>query len=232
MTVILPPITQGAIDTSYLRNLVGEAARVIIEIGANNGLSTLSFLEMFPNAKIYAFEPDPRAIEKFKMNVTDPKASLFEMAIGAKDGEAQFNVSSGLPENMPPEERAKYPLGWDLSGSLRPPKTHKSFWPWVKFEKKIIVQVKQLDSWVRENGVYPIDLIWADTQGAEGDLIAGGAVALATTRYFYTEYSNEECYEGQVNLEEIMDMLPHFRIVLRFKEDVLFENMAMDLNRP
>lgn len=72
-----------------------------------------------------------------------------------------------------------------------------------------------------------IDLIWADTQGAEDDLIAGGVEALAATRFFYTEYSNDEWYEGQPNLEKIADLLPNFNIVHRFSMDVLLKNNTM-----
>ena len=41
-----------------------------------------------------------------------------------------------------------------------------------------------------------IDLIWADVQGAEADLIEGGTEALRRTRYFYTEYNNQELIRG------------------------------------
>lgn len=146
MQAPLPPVTPGAIGPLYLQKLVGKAAPVILEIGANDGSHTLEFLKLFPNARIYAFEPDPRAFAKFKANVTDPRVSVFEMAIGAKDGEAEFHVSSGLPPNLSPQDRINYPQGWDQSGSLRPPKIHKIVWPWCKFERKIIVHVKRLDS--------------------------------------------------------------------------------------
>jgi 2-O-methyltransferase len=149
------------------------------------------------------------------------------MAIGAIDGEAEFHASSGLPPNFPPEERFNYSQGWDQSGSLRPPKTHKIVWPWCKFEKTMIVQVRRLDSWIRENDLHQIDLIWADTQGAEGELIAGAVEALIKTRFFYTEYSNDEWYEGQPNLTQIANMLPNFSIVHRFTMDVLFKNTTM-----
>ena len=100
MSVPLPPVTPGTINPIYLRELVGKAAPVILEIGANDGSHTLQFLKLFSSARIYAFEPDPRAFAKFKVNVTDPRVSAFEMAIGAKDGEAEFHVSSGLPPEL------------------------------------------------------------------------------------------------------------------------------------
>jgi hypothetical protein len=61
-------------------------------------------------------------------------------------------------------------------------------------------------------------------QGAEADLIKGGKRALQHTRYFYTEYSNYELYEGQPRLRSLMKLLPDFAIVARYSNDVLFEN--------
>jgi hypothetical protein len=80
--------------------------------------------------------------------------------------------------------------------------------------------------------VHQIDLIWADTQGAEADLIAGGVEALAKTRFFYTEYSDDEWYEGQPNLKKILEMLPNFNIVHRFTMDILLKNTAMQSSKP
>jgi len=40
-------------------------------------------------------------------------------------------------------------------------------------------------------------------QGAEGDLIAGGQETVANTHYLYTEYSDDEWYEGQPTLAQL-----------------------------
>ena len=119
---------------------------------------------------IHAFEPDPRAIAKFRANIANPRVRLFETAIGSADGEAVFHVSSGLPANTPPEIRVQYPEGWDRSGSLHAPKEHKTKFPWCKFDKSIAVAARSLDSWAGQHGIGTVDFIWADMQGAEGDL--------------------------------------------------------------
>jgi FkbM family methyltransferase len=228
MTQLLPPISDGEFDANDLsRLLVGTAAPVILEVGANDGTATARFLQFFPNATVYAFEPDPRALAKFKSRGHHPRVRLFEMAIGADDGEAEFHVSSGLPEGLAPEYLKRFPQGWDQSGSLRAPKTHTAVWPWVKFEKKMMVPVRRLDTWAREQGIAKVDFIWADMQGAEADLIAGGRETLARTRYLHTEYSNDEWYEGQPTLAQLMDMLPNFTVLRRYAMDVLFANTAM-----
>ena len=85
----------------------------------------------------------------------------------------------------------------------------------------------RLDTWTAENGLEAVDFIWADVQGAEGDLIAGARQTLARTRYFYTEYSNEEWYQGQPSLADIIEMLSGFDIVARYSMDALFANRAL-----
>jgi FkbM family methyltransferase len=227
MSQVLPSITRGQFLPAQMHGLLGRPDPIILEIGANNGMHTRHFMRVFPQAKIFAFEPDPRAIAKFKKRISDPRVVLFEGAIGAEDGEAEFHVSSGLPPTFTPEQRQNFADGWDLSGSLRAPKTHTKIWPWCKFEKTIRVPVRTLDSWTCENGIERIDFIWADTQGAEGDLVAGGRNTLARTRFFYTEYSNNEWYEGQPNLATLAAMLPGFDIVTRYSMDVLFKNKTL-----
>ncbi len=224
---MLPPIDPSRLEPHYVHRLLGAGASVILEIGANDGLTTADLAQLFPHARVFAFEPDPRAARKFRATVTDPRVELFELAIGAIDGEAEFNVSSGLPPDMPPEARAQYPQGWDRSSSLHKPKAHKKLWPWCKFESKIAVPVKRLDTWVREHSINRIDFIWADVQGAEGDLISGGRHALSTTRYLFTEYSNDEVFEGQPTLQAMLQMLPSFVVERRFEEDVLLRNTAL-----
>ncbi len=77
--------------------------------------------------------------------------------------------------------------------------------PWCTFDSGSAVLMRSLDSWASEAGVDRVDFIWADVQGAEGDVISRGQHTLARTRYFDTEYSNEELYEGQIDLMSLLD---------------------------
>ena len=87
------------------------------------------------------------------------------------------------------------------------------------------VSVRSLDSWAEEFGVGSVDFIWMDVQGAEVDVIRGGAHLLGSTRFLYTEYSDEELYEGQATLAELVEELDGWTLVAKFPNDVLFENM-------
>jgi len=212
-----------ALEAAEVRAFVGREDPVILEIGANCGQTTAQLLEVMPSARIFAFEPDPRAIAEFRRNITGANVRLFECGVGAMNGAVTFHQSSGVHEDFP-EYGAD---GWDQSGSIRRPRKHLEVWPWVKFDRQIEVPIVTLDAWAAQHAVTHVDFIWADVQGAEGDLVRGASSVLRNTRYFYTEYSNDEWYEGQVTLPELTALLPGFEIIRRYPMDVLFMNTML-----
>jgi len=219
LTSIPSSITQGALSAGEIRELVGKDNPVIVEIGANCGQTTAEMLKAMPDAVIHAFEPDPRAISKFRNTIRSPRVHLYECAIGAVNGVVTFHQSSGY------EHVADYSQGWDQSGSIRRPNTHLQVWPSVKFEKQIEVSIMTLDSWSEQHQVTAADFIWADVQGAESDLIEGATRFLRSVRYFYTEYSNDEWYEGQITLAGLAGgLMKNFALMRRYQNDVLFKN--------
>lgn len=218
------PISTGNLEVSAIRNLITNDAPIILEIGANCGQSTIEFIKYFPNAQIHCFEPDPRAIKKFKQLISNPKVTLHEIAIGNNNGYIKFNQSAG-GELIDPE-------GWDHSGSIKSPKLHLEMFPWVRFDKQIEVPIMRLDDWAFENNVNSVDFIWADVQGAEEDLILGAKETLKNTRFFYTEYYDNECYADQINLDRIYELLNQFLILNKFENDVLLENFFANNSLP
>jgi FkbM family methyltransferase len=216
--VLSLPIHPAVLEAWEIRDLVGRDDPVILDIGANCGQTTGELLDVFPQATIFAFEPDPRAIADFRLNVCSPRVRLFECAVGATNGTVTFHQSSGADDD--PDFRGE----WDLSGSIRRPHTHLEAWPWVKFERRIEVPIVTLDAWAGKHQVDHVDFIWADVQGAESDLVQGASRLLQSTRYLYTEYSNDEWFEGQVDLPTLAAMIPEFEVVRRYKWDVLFRN--------
>ena len=206
-----------SLSVQEVSHLVGSATepRLVLEVGANSGQTTAEFIQYLPNARIICFEPDPRAIQKFKSHIHSPQVHLVEMAVGADNGTVLFHQSSGA-EHIDPQ-------GWDHSGSIRKPKTHLDVWPWVKFERQIPVPMMRLDDWAVQNhqtGV--VDFIWADVQGAESDLVLGALQVLERTRFFYTEFSDDEWYEGQINFATLCACLPGFSLLHKFANDALF----------
>ncbi len=212
-----------------IRELVGESP-TILEIGCNDGTDTNRFLKAMPGATIYCFEPDPRAIARFKETVSDDRVTLIQAAVADFDGTALFYGSSGRPEehrrNINHYCRLKE---WDLSGSLCKPTGHLDYSEWVTFpeDRQYRVQVLKLDTWIKgfsDAGVNGIDFIWCDVQGAEALVILGAERVLDTTLYFYTEYSQKnELYEGQPSLSTLQELMRGFELLGTYSDNVLFQ---------
>ena len=208
------------IKKQTIKKLLQKNNPVVLEIGTSTGEDTLAFLREFTNIKLYCFEPDPRCLEIHKSKVNDSRCQLNTIAISDVDGEAEFYQSSGSYEGFTEYSE------WLQSSSLKTPKNHLEAHSWCKFENKVIVPTRRLDAWFEENPLDEIDLIWADVQGAEENLIKGGLKTLSHTKYFYTEYEDDELYEGQITLDQIKNLLPNFKAIGYFGNNVLFKNTA------
>ena len=196
-------------------HLAGPDPKVIIELGAHRGEDTAR-LAALPGAVVHAFEPDPRNTPPALPNVIFTRA-----AVSQYDGKAQFYQSESCGDRE-----------WTCSGSIHEPTGHLDAYPDVWFtEHTIMVPTVALDTYARQRGLRRVDLIWADVQGAERDLIAGGRETLKHTRYLYTEYCDPPLYEGQPSLREIMLLLPGWQLLHDWPSgeayaDALLENPA------
>ncbi|NBD18394.1 MAG: FkbM family methyltransferase [Cyanobacteria bacterium] len=214
----LPPINYSKITRAEVKEYVNKPNPTILEIGAHHGEHTVLFSEMFESPKIYCFEPDPRNIVSFKQRVGDhPYITLFEMAVSSNSGTTELYQSSGV---------SKKSIEHDCSSSIKKPKNHLYVYPTIKFDQKVLVNTISLDEWCNQYKINCIDFIWMDVQGAEMDVFQGANQALKLTRYLYTEYNNNELYEGQGNLEQILEYLEQFSYepLIRYPGDILLKN--------
>ncbi len=218
----LPQVSNSKITKEIIQECIDKPNPTILEIGCNDGKHTLWLLEIFEKPKIYCFEPEPRAIAKFKEKVGQrSNVNLFEMAISDKNGNVTFYQSGG---HVNKEAAQANPEGWDESGSIRQPKNHTVVMPWITFKETITVNSSTLDTWCKEHGIDVIDFIWMDVQGAEMDVFRGGQKTLKNTRFIYTEYSNRELYKGQYTLKKLLSQLRDFEVLIRYPGDVLLRN--------
>lgn len=87
-------------------SLLESQGPVILDIGSYDGTDARRFLQLRPEAQFYCFEPDLRALVRFKRNMQDVKnVRLFEYAISDRNGNIEFHPSNGDGEAE----------GWDLS---------------------------------------------------------------------------------------------------------------------
>lgn len=183
--------------------------KMFFELGSHRGTDT-AWMSAISGVTVHAFEPDPRNHQPSRSNVIQHRT-----AISDRDGRAPFTLSlRGWGQE------------WTHSSSLKKPANHLARYP-VTFGETIEVETISLDTFSRHECPGLIDFIWADIQGAEREMIRGGRETLARTRFLFTEYSDDELYEGQATLPQIMAMLPEFRVVELWPDDVLLENRSI-----
>jgi len=71
-----------------------KSSPVILDCGANIGMSVLRYKQLYPDAKIIAFEPDPKIFKSLKQNVVEndlKDIELVQAAVWIADGELEFS---------------------------------------------------------------------------------------------------------------------------------------------
>ncbi len=187
----------------------GPDPKIFLELGAHRGGDT-AWMASLPGVTIHAFEPDPRNQQAPRLNV-----QMYRAAIAENDG-AGFLLLSQIGWGQE----------WTYSSSIMKPKNHLQRYP-VTFSGVVEVPLLSLDTFYRQQSLQTIDFVWADIQGAEGKMVRGGRQALAHTRYLYTEYSDDEMFENQASLKDILELLPDFHLLELWPEDVLMENRRL-----
>jgi FkbM family methyltransferase len=205
------------------RIILGSTRPIFVEIGAAWGDDTAKIIERLTTLKpgvafeYYAFEPDPRNLAGLEKAATHPSVHIIPAAVGDTDRRATFHQSGG--------KNPWYGYEHTLSGSLKQPVEHLRHYPWCKFDATVEVNVTTLDTFFEAFGLSHIDFIWCDAQGAEDMILAGGAKALARTKFLFTEYYNNEMYDGQIPDKEILRRLgAGWKIVEQYPFEILFEN--------
>src|SRR5687768_10582879 len=77
---------------------------IIFEIGACEGEDSVKYSRLFPNSKIFAFEPIPdniKLIEKNLLKYNIGNVLFFNKALSDNIGWAEFFISEGKPQNAP-----------------------------------------------------------------------------------------------------------------------------------
>lgn len=174
----------------------------IFDIGCCEGLDTIKYSRLFPNSKIYCFEPIPSNFELIKTNLESSNiknANPFQIALSDKIGQAEFHLSSGEPEGKETED---WRFG-NKSSSLLPPKKTKEVVPWLKFENTINIPTDTIFNFCRKNNLDRIDFIHMDVQGAELMVLKGAEDLLSRIGMIWLEVEAIELYDGQPLKSEV-----------------------------
>ena len=210
----------------------------IFDIGMCEGEDTIRYANQYPKSTIHSFEPIPKNMKIAKANIekfTDKnRVVLNNIALSDKNGSFDMYVSEGTPTDIKPIE------GWDYgnkSSSLLKPEKTKEVTPWLKFNKKIIVQTKTLFGYCKENKITNIDLIHMDVQGAELMVLKGAKSMIKNIRSIWLEVEAVELYKGQPlkpDVEKFMKQNGFIKIIDTVNEvagDQFYINKSENINK-
>jgi FkbM family methyltransferase len=176
---------------------------VIFDIGACEGEDSIRYARLFPNSRIYTFEPLPenQAIvlanfEKFKVR----NAELQCIALADREGTSTFHVSSGKPPEKWEGEQWNY--GNKSSSLLKPALVNERF-GWIEFNQSIDIKCNTIYNFLAENHISHIDFIHMDVQGAELLVLKGAGPKISEITSIWLEVSEEEFYKNQVLKNEL-----------------------------
>ena len=150
---------------------------LIIDCGANIGLSVVYFKKIFPNSKIIAFEPDPKIFEVLKYNVTAfgyKDVELFNKALWSEEKELDFfmeGADSGRISND------------DKTGAVTK------------------IKSTRLSTFLNQK----VDLLKIDIEGAEYEVLKECSSFLININKLFVEYHSFA--EQEQHLEEILSIL-------------------------
>jgi len=189
------------------RLLCDVPVRGILDAGASNGHIARRFLDLFPSATAYAFEPNPAYRPVLdELAGRDPRVRPQYLALSDHEGTENLFIteSAGNTSLLAPNQTLQQlsPAGSQVR-SVTP------------------VEVLSLDTWAQKNRVESIELMKFDIQGGELKALHGAAKMLQDhTRLVYTEiWFNPSYSDG-----------PIFSDIDLFLRDVGF--LLYDLYRP
>ncbi|UPY36789.1 FkbM family methyltransferase [Sediminicoccus sp. KRV36] len=146
----------------------GGAGRVLVDAGANIGLTSLAMAIGAPyHADLLCFEPDERNHALLRRNLAAHdlgRARVLPVALAERDGTARLRCGAGNAATsvlIEPHSRAQ------SNGAV--------------FKQ---IEVRRLDSVLAEQGVQRLDVLKIDVEGGETSVMLGAAEAMARDKPF------------------------------------------------
>jgi len=176
--------------------------KTVIDVGANTGQFARNTIDVFPDARLYCFEPQPepfRQLEQWARSVPAGRVQALNLALGDTDGQVEMHVFPRL----------------DVASSLLAPTPQLKNWLGaVRDETRILVPLRRLDT-IPSIELEPDVLVKLDAQGYDGQIIRGGRETLRQSRACLVEVELDPMYEGQSSFLEIDNLLAEVGLTYR-----------------
>lgn len=181
---------------------------IVLDIGANNGVSSIKFLSIFKNSKVYAFEPNSshqNHLDKIKEKYNN-RFFYRICGIGSKNGSLELNIH----ENHDPSS-SFLSLSEDGTSEI----TEFTKLDLIK-EHKVLVAVESLNNFFKKNNFENKRIfLKSDTQGFELEVLKGADEVLKFITVIQIEVDFLHFYESQPSAVEIINYLKNHNFSLR-----------------
>jgi FkbM family methyltransferase len=169
-----------SVSKDYLAKFLPENP-IVIDAGAYDGEDTIQMSKLWPQGKIYAFEPVPKLFKKLSYNTRNySNIVCIEKALSDKIGSFPIYISCTEAEQA--------------SSLLKPEQILIDCG--ILFPDEVLVEATTLDAWAKEMNIDHIDLLWFDLQGVEPFVLQASPQILETVKVVYTEVSFISLYEN------------------------------------
>lgn len=141
--------------------------RVVFDVGANCGATSIHFARHHPGATVHAFEPGSEQRAYLERNVAPyPNVQVHPVGLYDRDGEVPLYLgvgSTGLASILPRPDNQ---------------------------EGSEVVVVRTAVTWAREHEIDCIDILKVDVEGVELAVLTSLAPLLPTVQALYVEYDS------------------------------------------
>ena len=177
---------------------LGITEPVIFDVGAHKGETVMHYREVFPEAKIFCFEPFAANASILRDRFSgDPSVHVFEQAVTDLCGEKSFYINNS-----------------DATNSLLPrEKNSRRYFSKQADEKTVeMVEAVTIDEIMQQHNIENIDILKFDIQGGELMALQGAEEALQNKAIsvIYTEALFVPHYENNPLLLDIWRYLEQF----------------------
>lgn len=167
----------------------------IFDVGANTGRAARLITGLFPNSRLWSFEPCKESYDELCRSQDLAHVKAFNCAVGATDGDAILNKFNGSELNSILDRTD------DADKYIDPTSIQKSGTENVK--------VRRLDTIAKEKGISTISFLKIDTQGFDLEVLKGASELLATGSIglIQVEVNFAPLYQDQPAFSELLNYL-------------------------